>query len=478
MIPNLSKSGHSFKGAFSYHMHDKDRDDTGERVAWTSARNLMTDDARTAERVMIATAQDSDRLKEQAGVKATGRKSTAHVQTFSLAWHPDEKVSREEMERAADSALKELGLENHQAYLVAHSDRPHQHVHVIVNRIDPRDGRMAGLSNSKRILDSWAHRYEQSRGQIVSPNRAAKYERQEKARKQYSQDERRAYMERKHQAQDRHTEARRETIQKAGAKTATDAQKATDEAGIATSRAQVLRDLHEAQNTRHKNEWHDLRLEQWGKEKHAGKEWGQRVKATREAFRDDAKSKLEWKELGRSHGRSLRAERKMEKTLLGRLSLAITAAKAQREILIQQGKKAPSLAKMTWANLASREQRRETFDAIRGRERDALRQRQAERLKPMIERLEGMRTDALRDLKARHESQRDSLKRRQDAERGKMREAWRQVPWAERQQVWGAKMSQEQKKQQSRDQFASKDARERGGKVPRDNQGEIPRQSG
>ena len=76
MVPNLSSAGYSFKGAYDYHKHDKDTLETSDRVAWHTTRGLMTDDLETAERVMIATAYDSDRLKEQAGIKATGRKST------------------------------------------------------------------------------------------------------------------------------------------------------------------------------------------------------------------------------------------------------------------------------------------------------------------------------------------------------------------------------------------------------------------
>jgi hypothetical protein len=144
MVPDIAGTGHSFKGALSYYLHDKRQEQdaahpqTAERVAWTETRNLATDDPAIAERAMIATARAADELKAQAGVKATGRKSNAHVYAYSLAWHPDEagQLDRAEMMRAVDGSLQALGAENRQALIVCHTDRAHPHVHVIVNRVD------------------------------------------------------------------------------------------------------------------------------------------------------------------------------------------------------------------------------------------------------------------------------------------------------------------------------------------------------
>jgi len=62
----LAAQGHSFKGAMAYYLHDKRQDgqdtprQTAERVDWTETRNLPTDGAHTATRVMIATAKNAD----------------------------------------------------------------------------------------------------------------------------------------------------------------------------------------------------------------------------------------------------------------------------------------------------------------------------------------------------------------------------------------------------------------------------------
>ena len=149
MVPNVAKAGTSFKGAFAYYLHDKRQEgesvrDTSERVGWTETRNLATRDPELAARIMAATAIDQERLKREAGIKNTGRKSANSVYAYSLAWHPDEagKIGKAEMLRAADESLQAIGAAGRQAVIVAHTDEPHPHVHVIVNRVSMEDGRM------------------------------------------------------------------------------------------------------------------------------------------------------------------------------------------------------------------------------------------------------------------------------------------------------------------------------------------------
>lgn len=180
MVPNVAKTGTSFKGAALYYLHDKrehweaDRL-TADRVAWTSTRNMPTDNAELAWRIMAATAMDQDRLKTEAGVKASGRKSAASVYSYSLAWHPDEKrnLSRAEMMRAADESLRAIGAQDRQVLIVCHGDEPHPHIHVIVNRVSPEDGRMLTTSNDRVKLSEWAQAYEQERGRIWCHERVA-----------------------------------------------------------------------------------------------------------------------------------------------------------------------------------------------------------------------------------------------------------------------------------------------------------------
>lgn len=173
MIPKLHPKGSSFAGAAAYLLHDKDKASTSERVAWTETRNLATDDAHVAWRVMAATAMDQERLKEDAGVPNTGRKSDKHVLHFSLSWHEDEAgtLTTDEMKRAAQGALEALGAEDRQAIIVAHDDEPHPHVHILLNRVSAEDGKMLSSSKEKLRLSEWAQNYEQDRGYILCEQR-------------------------------------------------------------------------------------------------------------------------------------------------------------------------------------------------------------------------------------------------------------------------------------------------------------------
>lgn len=172
MIAKLHKKGQSFAGAAAYLLHDKDAK-TNERVAWTKTRNLATDNPQSAWKVMAATAMDQARLKREAGIKNTGRKSKAHVLHLTLSWHPDESVTRAEMLRAADGALQALGASEHQALFVAHSDEPQAHLHLLLNRVSWRDGRLLSSSKEKLALSKWAESYERDRGEIRCAQRVA-----------------------------------------------------------------------------------------------------------------------------------------------------------------------------------------------------------------------------------------------------------------------------------------------------------------
>ncbi|PZR93923.1 MAG: hypothetical protein DLM68_00330 [Hyphomicrobiales bacterium] len=176
MIPAITEGGRSFKGAALYYLHDKRQAGeaerlTSERVAWTHTVNLATDDPERAWRIMAHTAQNQAGLKAAAGVKNTGRKLTKPVHAYSLAWHPDEKPTKEDQLNAARDSLTAQGFDGHQAVILSHNDEPHAHVHILVNRVHPETGIAATLSNSKLKLSEWAQAYEQQQGKILVPQR-------------------------------------------------------------------------------------------------------------------------------------------------------------------------------------------------------------------------------------------------------------------------------------------------------------------
>jgi hypothetical protein len=172
MVPKINAKREHFRGTAQYLLHDIGAK-TANRVAWTEIRNVASRNPQVAWKVMAATAMDQQRLKQQAGIKNTGRKSSHHALHFSLAWHPEErdKLTRQEMMRAAITILKVMGAEQHQALIVAHNDGAAPHCHVLVNRVNPQDGRILSSSFEKLKASRWAEEYEKARGKIYCEER-------------------------------------------------------------------------------------------------------------------------------------------------------------------------------------------------------------------------------------------------------------------------------------------------------------------
>lgn len=170
MIP-VATQGASFKGALAYHAHDKRHDGeaerlTSERVAWTHTRNLSTDDADKAWRIMAFTAMHQQQIKATAGERLSGNRCRKPVYSLALAWDPSQQPSKDEMLRAADSVLKALRMDGRQAIVIAHSDEPQPHIHIVVNRVCHLTGRTADIKRDWIKLSAWAERYERETGQV------------------------------------------------------------------------------------------------------------------------------------------------------------------------------------------------------------------------------------------------------------------------------------------------------------------------
>jgi len=182
VIPKINGLGRSFAGVAAYCLHDAPEPDdrrprTSERVGWADTRNLATFRPERAARLMAATAKAAPDLKRLAGGSPGGRKLAKPVLHYSLSWARDETPDKGEMNRAVDESLEALGLEGHEALIVAHEDTRHPHVHVIANRVDPETGRAAKLDNSKLRLSRWAEGYEREQGRIRVERRVKNNER-------------------------------------------------------------------------------------------------------------------------------------------------------------------------------------------------------------------------------------------------------------------------------------------------------------
>ena len=165
MVPKVAGKGTSFKGAALYYLHDKGAM-TQDRVLFTLTENLPTNEPDIAIAIMAHTAINQQRIKERAGGSAKGRKLAQPVYTYSLSWAPGEAPTQDHMIATARESLQALGLQRHEALLVAHNDEPHPHIHIIVNRVDPHTGIAAKLSNDHLKLSAWAEAYEKQQGVI------------------------------------------------------------------------------------------------------------------------------------------------------------------------------------------------------------------------------------------------------------------------------------------------------------------------
>lgn len=125
MIATTS-SGRRFAALARYLLHGRSGEET-ERVAWTAGRNLGIDDPELAAVLMQATADLNVRVESP-------------VYHLTINFDPMGPVTPAQMQAVADRVLSDLGLAEYQALMVAHQDRAHPHVHIMVNRVHPKTG--------------------------------------------------------------------------------------------------------------------------------------------------------------------------------------------------------------------------------------------------------------------------------------------------------------------------------------------------
>lgn len=126
MIATTS-SGRRFAALARYLVYGRSGEET-ERVAWTAGRNLGTADPEVAAAIMQATANANEQVE-------------APVYHLTINFDPADPVTPERMQAVADRVLANLGLAEHQALIVAHRDREHPHMHIMVNRVHAETAR-------------------------------------------------------------------------------------------------------------------------------------------------------------------------------------------------------------------------------------------------------------------------------------------------------------------------------------------------
>ena len=136
----VSSRSESFHRLAGYLTRGSDRR-SPERVAWTATRNLPVDDPDEAAHFMAATADLSKRCKKP-------------VYHLILSWHEREQPAPEAMADVADSVLSRVGLDGHEAVFVAHQDKDHPHLHVMVNRVSAETCKAWDMSHDYRAIQT------------------------------------------------------------------------------------------------------------------------------------------------------------------------------------------------------------------------------------------------------------------------------------------------------------------------------------
>ncbi|MEM9128424.1 MAG: relaxase/mobilization nuclease domain-containing protein [Pseudomonadota bacterium] len=405
MIPKIHAKGSSFKGAAKYLLHDKGRAQTAERVAWTESRNLAVEDPDMGWRIMAATAMDQDRLKAEAGVKNTGRRSNKHVLHISLAWHPDQEPTREEMSAAADQALKAIGADDRQAMIIAHDDEKHPHLHLLVNRVSPENGKHLSSSHDRLKLSKWAEKYERECGHIYCEDRVVNNAMREQG--EYVKGER---------DQPRHI------FEAQGPAPAPANDNDRDQAMRAEQRA---KDHALAQRGRNlavmqARAWAELEDAHKQRKAAVARQHERNIAAAKASAREQYRPA--WRELYRTQDSERQTFEALEESFFGRASnMAKTIKLSSQDI----GGDTTGIIGRTFGILTNAGKRKEYFEAAQERQKQALQRQQDAMASEATKSHEATQAANLANLRAVFADEREHVLRAQEAERASLQEDWK-----------------------------------------------------
>ncbi|MGA7830162.1 MAG: TraI/MobA(P) family conjugative relaxase, partial [Terracidiphilus sp.] len=150
------KHSSSFKRLREYLTQERDAD-TGElllRGDVVMSENLLSFDTAAGE--MQGVASLNDRCKD----------ALCH---YELAWPPGELPTRPQWTDAALHTLKALGYGDHQYMIVAHDDKKHFHIHIMLNKVHPETLRAHTTYRNWLALDAAARFLEAKHGWSHTP---------------------------------------------------------------------------------------------------------------------------------------------------------------------------------------------------------------------------------------------------------------------------------------------------------------------
>ncbi len=123
------------------------RDDTNSRAEVKEISGLLAEDLPTA-------------LREMQAIAAQSRSHGNFMYQANINPQCDEQLTPEQWKEAVDTLEKNLGLEGHQRIVVEHEKGGRTHQHVIWNRVDLENLRVADMGGNYRIHTATQHELE------------------------------------------------------------------------------------------------------------------------------------------------------------------------------------------------------------------------------------------------------------------------------------------------------------------------------
>lgn len=123
-----------------------------EAVAWAKTVNSVDDNLGWA-------------IKEADLVQRTNKRvETCKSCHYVISFPAGESPSREVLENIEQVLSTAIGYREHQRLMAVHRDKPHLHMHVVINRIHPQTFRAASVRNDHRVLGQTAAELEAVHG--------------------------------------------------------------------------------------------------------------------------------------------------------------------------------------------------------------------------------------------------------------------------------------------------------------------------
>jgi len=429
MNPVEITQGKSFKGLSAYLLQDENRQ-SAERVGWSQTYNLVDADADQAWRLMLATANSANALKEAAGIKK-GKAVKNTVYHYSINFNPDDDLTPEIQQRAVAESLKALGLEDHQALAVEHTDKAHNHIHVMVNLIDPANGMSAAspqmcddgkkrskLSNSRRRLSKWAAKFERDNGLNITEGRLANANKRAQGEKVNAQRKKRNVHDR--EKAEKNTDRRRDFVKRQH-----------------NDRAQAIQEKSNDLKERSRIEWASLKQSYYDEKDAIKAQMSPSMKAQSATIKEEFKP--EWRTLFRRQTQERFQFDREQKTAVGRIWYGAVSVRQ----MVREGKGFKALQ----AAFSSTMQR-----DILMMKQDNERAELAQLVKATInEAMKQMKEDfdrQFKDSRTRFLDDCDSLKSGQDEEWAEIRGDWKAYN-AERRNAFDTRRDREQSPDQA-----------------------------